>query len=375
MAMTEAGRKTKLRLEKQVDALYDKADGLREDGELEAAIAAFEACLALAPEHISARNDLGIAQHDIGDAEAAITTYRLVLELDPHYIRTLNNLGNALQDAGYWDEALANYEKALALEPDYIDAIYNMAVALQEQSESKRAAEAFARVLQLEPDHPTAGHMAAALSGRTTAGAPAGYIRDLFDDYARSFEADLTGELNYRTPAIIRGLLLSHIKLGQGAARILDLGCGTGLLGDELAEFAAFMVGVDLSTGMLAEAEKKQIYDELVASDIVEYLRCAQHRFEIIAAADVLVYIGDLAPLFTAAVECLTPGGYLVVSTERSDGDDYALGLSGRYAHRKAYVQASAEAAGLSLAQVQISRLREDAGVSVEGFCFLFQRN
>ena len=65
---------------------------------------------------------------------------------------------------------------------------------------------------------------------------------------------------------------------------VLDLGCGTGLMGQYLRDNAAQLIGIDLSAAMLEEARNKQIYDALVEGDIVEYCRrlcapsCAGHR-------------------------------------------------------------------------------------------------
>ncbi len=82
----------------------------------------------------------------------------------------------------------------------------------------------------------------------------------------------------------------------DGRLVVLDAGCGTGLCGPLLRPYASRLVGVDLSGGMLDHARRKEIYTDLVQSELTEFLAAQQRAFDVIVAADTLVYFGDLAP-------------------------------------------------------------------------------
>jgi len=132
---------------------------------------------------------------------------------------------------------------------------------------------------------------------------------------------------------------------------VLDAGCGTGLCGPLLKPFAARLVGVDLSAGMLAEAAKRELYDELVEAELGAYMAAHPSPFNIIVCCDTLVYLGKLEDAIAAAATALIPGGLLLFTLEHltADGDArrYRLAPSGRFSHSTAYVRAALANAGL----------------------------
>ena len=87
-----------------------------------------------------------------------------------------------------------------------------------------------------------------------------------YDGWAASYDRDLLQEYGYSAPRIAAEALAG--VLPDRDALILDVGCGTGLAGRELARlgFSRF-VGVDVSSGMLAEAGKTGLYQRLVCVD------------------------------------------------------------------------------------------------------------
>jgi predicted TPR repeat methyltransferase len=131
-----------------------------------------------------------------------------------------------------------------------------------------------------------------------TARAPGSYVRETFDSFAAGFEQRLVGELDYRVPAELAELVRRH---GAAAAPmdVLDLGCGTGLVGDALGPLAAMLAGVDLSPRMLEEARAKGRYSALHEADIADWLAgAADACFDLVIAADVFIYIGELEQVF-----------------------------------------------------------------------------
>ena len=73
--------------------------------------------------------------------------------------------------------------------------------------------------------------------------APKEYIESLFDGYAKNFENSLVRDLEYETPRLLSNLLSGNkrtMKLGS----VLDLGCGTGLLGLEIHKNSSYLEGI-----------------------------------------------------------------------------------------------------------------------------------
>lgn len=193
------------------------------------------------------------------------------------------------------------------------------------------------------------------------------YAESLFDDYARRFEASLVGKLGYRTPQELRALIMS-VRDGTPVALALDLGCGTGLMGVEISDLAVRLVGVDISSGMLAEAVKKRIYDMLVQSEILGFLAGYEGRPELVTASDVLNYTGPLPPVLAAVRRIVPVGGLFAFSLETHDGaEPLLLRHTLRYAHSEAAALADCAAHGFAVRAARQTVLRFDAGAPVAG--------
>jgi predicted TPR repeat methyltransferase len=203
---------------------------------------------------------------------------------------------------------------------------------------------------------------------------PAAYVEALFDDYAPRFDAALVEKLAYRTPALLAQALLRRAG-GRRFARAIDLGCGTGLMGEVLRSRVDDLTGIDLSAQMVAVAGKKGIYDRLAAGDALAFLAAEPAgSADLIVAADVLPYVGNVRPLFAAAARVLAPVGVLALSAERADGNEIVLGPALRYRHPAAVLRQAAEATGLAVAAIGPAVLRKEAGRPVDGLIVVAER-
>lgn len=156
----------------------------------------------------------------------------------------------------------------------------------------------------------------------------------------------------------------------NGSLTILDAGCGTGLCGALLRPFAARLVGVDLSAGMLKEAAKRELYDELIEAELGAYMAAHPFTFDVIVACDTLVYHGRLDDAVAAAAKALKPRGRLLFTLEQlsEEGENpYRLAPTGRFCHRVFYVEAMLAAAGLVDASADAIIPRLECGEPVEG--------
>jgi predicted TPR repeat methyltransferase len=193
------------------------------------------------------------------------------------------------------------------------------------------------------------------------------FVQSTFDAFAASFEAKLAS-LSYRAPELVAASLADAGRVADGRSRILDIGCGTGLCGPLLRPYAARLVGVDLSAGMLAHAREKDVYTDLQQCELTEFLRSRRDAFDVMVSADTLVYFGDLQEFCQAAADALSPSGLLVFTLEHAvDEDvDYRLELHGRYSHGIGYVKRVLTQSGLT-ADVGTAELRNEAGAPVAG--------
>ena len=120
---------------------------------------------------------------------------------------------------------------------------------------------------------------------------------------------------------------------------MLDLGCGTGLVGRALQENFKYIVGIDISEKMIQEAKKIKIYDKLVRYEIIEYLNSKTLCFDFFIAADVFIYIGDLTKIFKLIKSRNTKRGRFIFSTEHLEGDNFRLEKSGRFSLSLNYIK------------------------------------
>jgi predicted TPR repeat methyltransferase len=198
-----------------------------------------------------------------------------------------------------------------------------------------------------------------------------GYVRALFDGYAPRFDQALTVGLNYRAPELLfQAIEGVHSDRRMKFGSVLDLGCGTGLAALPLRPFSDWMVGVDLSSGMLVQARTKGIYDRLIEKEILAFLEGEAEiggHYHLVLAADVFMYFDDLAPMFSAAAKVMDSSGLLAFSVETHENGDVILRDTLRYAHSEAHVRAALAASGLNPVRFDAASTRVEKGVPVPG--------
>ena len=258
--------------------------------------------------------------------------------------------------------------------------------ALSSLGEHEQAALAYQEALKLAPEDPYVRHLVVSSTALLDSKrAPEGYIRTVFDGYADRFEHHLLS-LQYNIPAAIRTILLNHPKIASGLSlgKVLDLGCGTGLVALAIGDLPIrSFTGVDLSPRMLAHARVKRIYTELREGDIITDLATHDEQWPLIAAADVLCYMGALEDLLALVHQRLEEGGWFIFSVERllpdHDGvvpgnGNWALQRQGRYAHTEDYVYEAVCAAGFRVLRIDRPSIRQEAGADVPGLLMAIER-
>lgn len=108
--------------------------------------------VAKRPENARARTNLGIALLEAGQIERAIAHYQASLKLEPENAATHVNLCGALRRVGRPREAVAHGETAVRIEPNHANAHVNLALALADAGDHASAIRHYERALQLQPD-------------------------------------------------------------------------------------------------------------------------------------------------------------------------------------------------------------------------------
>jgi predicted TPR repeat methyltransferase len=299
-------------------------------------------------------------------AGLALAAYERALTLRPHLAEAWLGRGNVLQALTRSDEALVAYDKALAIEPDLPEAWLGRGQSLLALKRLQEAVAAYRQAREKGADAEFVQCTLASLGAEPTpAVAPKGLVIDLYDRYADQYDRHTVSILKYRTPHLLLDAIARLVPLSK--PDVLDLGCGTGLFGALLNPCARTLTGVDLSPGMLKRARQRKIYDKLVCGDLIEFLRTQAAEFDLVVAADVFGYIGDLTEVFQGARRALRRGAHFCFSVEAGDEADFVLKINLRYAHSAAYVRKLARDHGFGLEILESQVLRQDDGLDVVG--------
>lgn len=182
---------------------------------------------------------------------------------------------------------------------------------------------------------------------------PPAFVEALFDQYAAKFEKSLVGKLDYCGPDLIAGGLTGNF------GRVLDMGCGTGLMGQQLRPLAGWLEGWDISGEMLREARAKGVYDALAKRDLAT-LDLQSNQWDLITAADVFIYLGSLEQIVGWVSQALCGGGQFAFTVEEHPGQQaYVLRDSCRYAHSRHHLEELLDEAGFD-ARFSRAVLRQD---------------
>jgi predicted TPR repeat methyltransferase len=274
----------------------------------------------------------------MGKLELAKKYSLLALDVIPADAQLLFNMGVISVQLGLVKEAISYYQLCLQVSPDNIEAHTNLGAAFLEIKDKQSASHHLREVVRLRPDDVAVKHTLAIISGEQPMhAAPATYIQTLFDSYADHYDKHVQETLKYQVPGLIHDMLQTSGMIENKKLSILDLGCGTGLCGVELAPYAETITGVDLSANMLEIATARKCYTTLVKSDIIDFLNKDKEKYDLIVAGDTVVYFADLDELFGKVHEHLNVNGMFAFNVEKSTSDDI-LPAAGRFAHRPDYV-------------------------------------
>ena len=308
--------------------------------------------------------------------EDALASYDRALAIKPDYALVLFGRGNVLHQLKRFEDAIASYDRALAIKPDEL-VLMNRGNVLHQLKRFEDAIASYDRALAIKPDLAPAAinrEMALLALGRLTRH-PALATRALFDEVASDYDK-IMETLGYRGHIHMRTLADRVLPRLTRPSRILDLGTGTGLVGDAFKDLAVGgrFDGIDLSPRMIDMARARGIYDDLIVGDVETVLAQAGPSYDLILSADTMVYLGDLTPTFSGVVQRLMPSGFYVFTCESKLGEGWEQTPANRFRHSEAYLRGEAAHAGLEFAGIMECCLRNQAQEPVPGFAVAFTK-
>ena len=383
---------------------------LQQTDRLQEAFEQLTGAIALDDRHAEWHFNLGIVLFKQNYTAAAIDAFSRAIAIDPQKYFYWTNLGSAFELNQEWSRAEQCYKAAIDLDPHSPDAFYLLSAlclklkrfdearqfnyhgivvapagstskiilgqAYYELGRKNDAIALFENWLKDEPDNPVATHLLAAYRGKKIPQQCSHeYIQQTFDAFANSFD-NVLGRLKYSGPQLVQDYL-ALLDLSACSQSVLDLGCGTGLVGEKLKPYARLLVGIDLSPVMLERSREKELYHQLHQSDIADYLRKANEQFDLISCMDTFIYVGRLEEILELIHKKLNPGGRLLFSTEKLIGaheHSYKLNISGRYSHHPDYLTEVLNKTCFDILQMRDVAIRTESGYPIEGQFFCASR-
>ena len=392
----------------QAEEYLQKANNLLEDDEIKAmlgetllelkqrdkALILFYQTYQLNPHNLTAVlniADINADKHNFAEAEIF---YKKAIEIDAQNLHAHNNYANMLSNNKRLLEALEEYRAAVLIAPQTPEISYNLSLILKSLEEYEQALDLMFHAYYLAPqnidwclniaetiilfynkapqkackicenwyqkmpDNLVVKHLWNALHNQNIEDEKE-YNRLLFDTFADNYEQTLKN-INYKTADYIADLCKSV------SGNILDLGCGTGLIGAKICSENNHITGVDISPNMLNVAKSKNCYKELICDDIIHYLQQQSSSYSLIIAADVFCYFGALDIIIE-----LCKNSSLIFSVEIDESaENYLLQPNGRYKHNPQYIRQLLHNSGFVTITEYPLILRQENGKDVSGMIF-----
>lgn len=338
----------------------------------QSAVDYFSKALALNNDEMDARNNLAATFMHHDRFENALMHYDVLLQKEPNNIEYLYNSGVAQMALGHLNEATLFFDKIIQSQPNHAPSLNNLAAIYLKLDMRETSRDYLERALKINPNDTISRHMLNAITGVTKAHSTPEYAHNLFNNYSLYYDQHMQGQLKYSVPQHIFRTLhkLNLFKLNK----VLDLGCGTGLTGSVLREYCKKLIGVDIAEKMLKHAEQKNIYDKLVKMELIAYLEQDKESYDLIIAADVLPYLGDLGILMSLISQHLKEKNYFIFTTEINEQTPWQLESSARFSHQPEYILTLSQQHALKLVTQERIPARIQNQVPLDVMLYVMQK-
>jgi len=256
-------------------------------------------------------------------------------------------------------DAELRFKFVVWLDANHADGWYFLGNTYLIQDKKRQARDAFAKAVKLKPKNEEALYMLALASGKGMTAAnmpkrtPPSLIGGQFDVLAPTYAQDQLEMLHYEGHRELCNSIRACAVTGRIDHSILELGPGTGFCGPLVRDIAFQITGVDISQEMLNRAMKledsrgRKIYDSLIKRDLHVFLKEADPiAYDIVMAANVFCYVGDLEMVFGQVPRVLRDGGLFAFTADKAaDGvNGYSFDSeTGRFSFTDIYLKDLAE--------------------------------
>ena len=331
---------------------------------------AFESAILLNKSFVAAWINLGKVRLGLGEvarAEHALTT---AMGLDQNRVEIWLALAKLHEQAKFPERAISllqEVRRRFGVDATRDADLLRVLIACGKQHQTIELLEEMALA---RPNDPIIRYLRAVNSNKAPSRADNGYITALFDDYAPHYDLHMR-MMRYQTHKLIARALQAQLP---APASVLDLGCGTGLMAQELPGYT--MTGVDLSSAMLARATG---YAALHNEEIGAFLTtCADSRYDAVVLAETLMYFGPLIDTFKQFTRVLGKNGLICLNVETdtdTSAGQFALKPTGRFEHSANYLRQCCQQAGLEVLSLEPIESRIDNNQPVRGLLLLARKD
>ena len=333
--------------------------------------------LACDPRNAGIYHNLGMSLARQGKSQEAVDSYAAALRLEPGRMATKYSLGLVLKDTGKFEEARACFADLVSAKPDHAWAWFALGTIHAELGDNSEALSCLDRAAATDPSLQTrATYFKNAITNSRAADELAlSHVKELFDAHAPNFEQHLVEGLGYKIPEILDRHIRRLIGDAPASLDILDIGCGTGICGSLLKNLAHDLTGIDIAPRMIEQARNRRVYNHLLVGDLTPLLAADPRNYDIIIAADVFIYVGDVKHIFEQAHRLLRPAGLLAFSVETSVDRPVVLRATGRYAHSTRYIEELAASTNFEIIVAEPAVIRTELKKPIEGAVYLLRRH
>ncbi|MBS4773568.1 MAG: tetratricopeptide repeat protein [Proteobacteria bacterium] len=341
-----------------LDALLRLADIYSRENLFDEAEKRYKRVLELEPKNFAAHQNYAEMLYRAKRTAEALEEYRQAAIINPKAAEVSNNLALILKDLAEYAEAAGLLLNACRLNPGVEEISINLSetITLLARQDAGKARETADRWLEIDAGNIFARKLKATLEGEYFENNNL-FNEKLFDHFADNYELVMQN-LGY-SAALAVGRII-----GDEPADIVDLGCGTGLLGAALKTPQNKITGVDISQKMLDKAAAKNVYDRLVKDDIAHFLE-HNRDFDIAVMGDVCGYINDIEKIIK-----LLKNKTIVFTIEVTNELPGSVGPDGRYRHNPQYIEKLLRENGFGSIHKEDIVLRHEAGEEVRGMIF-----
>lgn len=147
-------------------------------------------------------------------------------------------------------------------------------------------------------------------------------LANAYEKWAGDYDEDTIGVMGYVGPQTA-ATMLDHY-LNSKSVRVLDAGCGTGLVGEVLREMGYGNVdAMDYSCDMLREAEKKDVYNQCFEEDMNRDLALPDNTYDATICVGTFTYAHVGPDAFEELVRITRPGGHITFTIRDGAYQEY----------------------------------------------------